>query len=88
MFKILFVSLIALANLSLPRAERWERPTGVFFRTSTLHPGLLLQGPELKLGFCILHILKKNLKNQAAFYTSNTCFTQEISAFLYVIEII
>ena len=31
----------------------------MFLRTSRFQPGLLLQGPELKLGFCMLHILSE-----------------------------
>jgi hypothetical protein len=45
--------VIALASFSLPRAERWDLPTAASFKASRRHWGLLLQGPELKLGLCI-----------------------------------
>jgi hypothetical protein len=80
MFKSFFVSLMALTNLSLPRAERCERPTGAFFKASKLQAGLLLQGPELKLGFCILSILKNKFSKKLCIHTSIEIFTQEISA--------
>jgi hypothetical protein len=67
---------MALTILSFPNAERCERPTGALFSASTLHAGLLLQGPELKLGFCIMNILKiKFLKR--IIHISIETFTQE-----------
>jgi hypothetical protein len=71
---------MALTILSLPSAERCERPTGAPFSASILHAGLLLHGPELKFGFCIINILKINFK-KLIIYISIEIFTQEILAY-------
>jgi len=52
-FQYFFAFVYGFGQLSFPGADRWDRLVKAPFKLSRFHPGLLLQGPELKLGLCI-----------------------------------
>jgi hypothetical protein len=87
MFRIRLDSEIALASLSIPSAERWERRQG---NPSRLQGsiGSFAAGAELKFGLCIKPFLSSFVKIRAH-YLNIVFNTQEIFATIfYVLDLL